>query len=95
VNIEAAPSTGRRLRGRQGDAKPRPAPFAHVLEQCAPAAAQIKFASARTDIDLLTDVVVLAPLGLLEAQREVTVLVGAAEVRELARLSRTIRSISE
>jgi hypothetical protein len=40
---------------------------------------------ARTDVDLLGDVVVLAPLGLLEAQgEEVTVVLGAAEVRELA-----------
>src|SRR5262249_47243962 len=54
-----------------------------VVEQSTPAAAEIENAPSRLDPDLLRNVVVLAPLSLLEGQREVTVVLGSAEVREL------------
>ena len=57
---------------------------ADVVEQRSPAAAQIEHAATRADPDLLGDVVVLAPLGLLEAEREVAVVLRTAEVGELA-----------
>jgi len=47
-----------------------------------PSRSQIEYASPER-MSICGDVVVLAPLGLLQAQREVTVVLGAAEVREL------------
>ena len=84
VDVEAVAPAGRRLRGGQGDADPGAASAADEVEQRAPAAAEVEHAPARSDPDLLGHVLVLAPLGLLEAQREVAVVLGSAEVRELS-----------
>ena len=54
------------------------------LSSAPPAATEVEHAAAGLDPDLLGDVLVLAPLRLLERQREVAVVLGAAEVRELA-----------
>ena len=61
----------------------RPA-LADEGEQRAPAAAEVEHAPAGPDPDLLGDVLVLAPLRLLERQREVAVVLRAAEVGQLA-----------
>ena len=63
---------------------PVAAPAADEVEQRAPAAAQVEHAPARPDPDLLGHVLVLAPLRLLEGQREVAVVLGSAEVGELS-----------
>jgi len=56
----------------------------HCIEQRAPSAAQVEHASTGSETDLLSDIVVLALLGLLQCQREVPVVLRAAEVGELA-----------
>ena len=65
-----------------------PTPVAPLLadevQQRTPPAAEIQHAPAGSDADLLGDVLVLAPLSLLEAQRKVAVVLGSAEVRQLA-----------
>ena len=72
------------LRRGQRDADPGPALRAHVVQQRAPPAPEIEQPPAGPDPDLLGDVLVLAPLRLLEAAREVAVVLGPAEVRQLA-----------
>jgi hypothetical protein len=54
------------------------------VKERAPPAAQVEHAPPGCDPDLLGHVLVLAPLSLLEVQREVAVVLGAAEVRKLA-----------
>ena len=63
---------------------PSRAALADVVEQRPPAAAEVEQPPPGLDPDLLGDVLVLAPLRLLEREREVTVVLGAAEVGELA-----------
>jgi hypothetical protein len=84
VDVEAVPPTRCRLRGGQGDADPDAAPLSDEVKERAPAAAQVEHAPAGPDPDLLGDVRVLAPLSLFQAQREVTVVLGSAEVGELS-----------
>ena len=55
-----------------------------VVQQRAPAAAEVEHPPPGRDADLLGDVLVLAPLRLLEGEREVAVVLGAAEVGKLA-----------
>ena len=73
-----------RLRRRQGHPHPLGLALADEVEQRTPAAADVEHAPAGPDPDRLGDVLVLAPLSLLEGQREVAVVLGAAEVGELA-----------
>ena len=54
------------------------------FKQRPPPAAEIEHPATRPDAYLLGHILMLAPLGLLEAQREITVVLGAAEVRELS-----------
>ena len=82
VDIEAVPPAGRACAGQVTPT--RCAAAADEVEQRAPAAAQVEQAPPGSDPDLLGHVLVLAPLGVFEAQREVTVVLGAAEVRELS-----------
>jgi hypothetical protein len=82
MDVETVPPTGSHLLGGQGDTDPCRTPVADEAQQRPPAAAEIEHPAARPDADLLGDILMLAPLGLLEAQREVTVVLGAAEVRE-------------
>ena len=84
VDVEAVPPARRRLRRRQRDADPDAAAAADEIEQRAPAAAEVEHPPARPDPDLLGDVLVLAPLSLLEAQREVAVVLRPAEVGQLS-----------
>src|ERR671911_2808784 len=84
VDVEAVPPAGRRLSGGQGDADSGAAPTPDEVQERAPPAAQVEHAPARSDPDLLGDVLVLAPLSLLEAQGKVTVVLRSAEVRELS-----------
>ena len=83
VDVEPVPPARRRLRGGQRDTDPGAAPAPDESEQRAPAAAQVQHAPARPDPDLLSHVLVLALLSLLEAEREVTVVLGPAEVGQL------------
>ena len=53
-------------------------------QQRPPPAAEVEHPPAGPDPDLLGHVLVLAPLRLLEAEREIAVVLGAAEVRQLA-----------
>ena len=59
---------GRGLRRRQGHAHPGGAAIADRGQKRPPSTAQVQHATARLDADLLGYVVVLAALGLLEAQ---------------------------
>ena len=84
VNLEAVSPACPRLGGRQRDANPSSAPPADEGKQRPPSASQVEQAPARSDPDLVGHVFVLAPLRLFEAQIEVPVVLGAAEVRQLA-----------
>jgi hypothetical protein len=63
---------------------PAAALAADEVEQRAQPTAQVEYAAARSDPDLLGHVAVLAPLSLFPAQREVTVVLGRAEVGGLS-----------
>jgi hypothetical protein len=82
MNVETMPPTGSHLLGGQRDTDPSGAPVADEAQQRPPTTAEIEHSAARSDVDLVGHIRLLAPLGLLEAQREVTVVLGAAEVRE-------------
>ena len=84
VDVQPVAPAGRRLRRGQGDPHAGGAPAAGEVEQRAPAAAQVEHAPPGPDPDLLGHVLVLAPLGLLEAEREVAVVLGSAEVGQLS-----------
>src|SRR2546421_12433603 len=71
------------LCGGQGHAEARRADLADEVEQPTPATAEIENSAAGLDPDSLRHVLVLAPLRLLESQREVTVVLRAAEIRQL------------
>jgi hypothetical protein len=86
VDVEAVPPAGRRPRGGQRDARPRCPLAADEVDQRAPPTAQVEYAPARSDPDLLGQVSGLAPLGLFPAQREVTVVLGRAEVGGLSQV---------
>src|SRR5436305_4425942 len=83
VDVETVPPTGSHLRGGQRDAHPGATSVADEIQERPPPAAEIEHAAARPDAYLLGHILMLAPLGLLEAQGEITVVLGAAEVREL------------
>jgi hypothetical protein len=57
---------------------------ADEIQQRPPPAAEIEHSAVGPDAYLLGHILMLAPLGLLEAQGEITVVLGAAEVRELS-----------
>ena len=84
VDVETVPPTGSHLRGGQRDADPGATSVSDEIQQRPPPAAEIEHPATRSDADLLGHILVLAPLGLLEAQGEITVVLGAAEVRELS-----------
>lgn len=58
-------------------------PRADEIQQWPPPAAEIEHPAVRPDAYLLGHILMLAPLSLLEAQREITVVLRAVEVREL------------
>ena len=66
------------------DTHAAPPTLPNDVEHRAPPAPQVEHAPIRLDSDLLGHVVVLAPLGLFEAEGEVAVVLGAAEVSQLA-----------
>ncbi len=75
---------GLHLRRGQGHPDAGGPGAADGVEQRTPPAAEVEHSPARLEPDLLRHVLVLAPLGLLEGQREVTVVLRSAEVRQLA-----------
>ncbi len=83
MHVQAVAQAGRRLRARQRDAQPDRLATADEVEQRPPAAAEVQHARASDDPDLLGHVLVLPALSLLQADREVAVVLGAAEVGEL------------
>ena len=83
VDLEPVPAAGRQLRRGQRHPHPGAAARPDVGEQRTPAATEVEQAPPRPDPDLLGHVVVLAPLRLLETQREVPVELRAAEIRQL------------
>src|SRR5439155_11266491 len=83
-SVEPVPPARRRLRRRERDADAGASADPDEVEQGTPAATQIEHAPAGVDPDLIGDVLVLSTLGLLEAEREIAVELGAAEVRQLA-----------
>ena len=84
VDVEVVFEAGGHLRRGQRHADPVCAAAASGVQQRPPAAAEVEQPPSRSDPDLLRDVVVLAALRLLERQREIAVVLGAAEVGELA-----------
>ena len=82
--VEPVAPAGLGLGGESVTPTPSALALADEVEQRPPAAAEVEHAAAAVDPDLLGDVLVLAPLRLLERQREVAVVLGAAEVGELA-----------
>ena len=83
VDLEPLPAASRQL--RRGQRHPHPSPSARpdIGEQRSPAAAEVEQATLGPDPDLLGHVIVLAPLRLLEAEREVPIELRAAEIGQL------------
>src|SRR6476469_7439248 len=81
VDVETVAPTGSHLRRGQRDADPGPTSGADEMQQRSPPAAEIEHPPAGPDADLLGHILMLATLGLLEAQGEIPVVLGAAEVR--------------
>src|SRR5205823_13842276 len=84
VDVEAVTAARRQLGRGESDPKPRCTPVADVIEEPAPPTPEVEHAPSGLDPDLLSDVLVLAPLGLLEGQGEIPVVLGPAEVGKLA-----------
>ncbi len=84
LDVEVVAPARRRLRTGQGHADPRAAPIADEVQQRTPSTAQVEYPLTRSDPELFGHVLVLSPLSLLEAQREVAVVLGSAEVGELS-----------
>jgi hypothetical protein len=78
------PTTGSHLRGGQRDADSGATSVADEVQQRPPSAAEIEHPAVGPDAYLLGHILMLAPLGVLEAQGEITVVLSAAEVRELS-----------
>ena len=95
VHVEAVATAGGDLCRGQGHADSLCADAADKVEQPTPAAAQVEDPASWLDPDLLGHVVVLASLSLFEGQREVAVVLGSAEVRELPQARRITRSVNE
>ena len=84
MNVEAVAATGGELGGGERHADALGAALADEGEQRPPAAAEVEDPPSGPDPDPLGDELVLSPLRLLEREREVTVVLGAAEVGQLA-----------
>jgi len=84
VHVEPVAVAGLHLRRGQGDADAGGPGAADGVEQRTPPATEVEHAPARLEPDLLRHVLVLAPLGLLEGEREVTVVLRSAEIGEFA-----------
>ena len=80
VDVESVALAGLELGRGKRHADAAGADIAKVVEQGSPAAAEVDHSLARLEPQLLGHVRVLAPLRLLERQREVAVVLGAAEV---------------
>ena len=83
MDLEPVPPAGRQLRRGERHAHPGPAARPGIREQRTPAATEVEQAAPRPDPDLLGHVVVLAPLCLLEIEREIAVELRPAEIGEL------------
>jgi hypothetical protein len=95
VDVEPVGAAGSRLRGGQGDAHSAGSSAPGEVEQRAPPATEVKDLPPGCDADLVGHVLVLAALGLLEAQREVAVVLAPLKSASSPRLSRKMRSIRE
>src|SRR5271170_3838699 len=85
VDVEVMAPAGGQLGGGERDAHPAAAPAANEVEQGTPTAAEVEHPPARADPDLLGHVLMLACLRLLEAQREIAVVLRPAEVGQLSK----------
>src|SRR6201989_3018913 len=85
LEVDLEPVTAARRQLCRGERHPHPNPAAlpGVGEQRPPAATEVEQAPPRPNPDLLGDVIVLAPLRLLEAEREVAIELRAAEIGQL------------
>src|ERR1700733_1316647 len=83
VDLKSVPAASSQLRRGQRHPHAGPAARPGVGEQRPPAATEIEQASPWPDPDLFGHVLVLAPLRRLEAERKVTVKLGAAEIGQL------------
>src|SRR5581483_3245778 len=83
VDLEPVPAAGRQLCRRERHAHRDASARSGIGYQRPPATTQVEQASARPDSHLFGDIVVLAALGLLEAEREIPVEHRAAEIRQL------------
>jgi hypothetical protein len=84
AHVEAMAPTRGVLRARQGDTQSGGATIAREVEQQPPPASEVEHTPARADPDLLSHVLVLSMLGLLQAHREVAVVLGCAEIGEVS-----------
>ena len=83
VHVQAMAPAGGDLGLRQRDPDAACAALPDVVEQRAPPTPEIQHPPACLDPDLLGDVLTLASLSLLQRQRKIPVVLGAAEVRHL------------
>ena len=84
LDLEAVATARCRLRRGQRHPDPVTTALADEGQQRPPAAAEVQHPHPWLDPDLLGDVLVLSALSLLEAEREITVVLCAAEVSQLA-----------
>jgi hypothetical protein len=84
VDVEPVTAAGRGLGRGQGDADPGRADAPDVVQQPAPPAAEVEYATTGFEAELLGDIVVLAALCLLQAQGKIAVELGSAEIGELS-----------
>ena len=84
MDVETPTATCLQLGRRQSDPQPDATTSADIVEESAPAAAEIEHTPSRADPDLLGDVIVLASLRLLEAHGEVPVVLGSAELGRIS-----------
>jgi len=78
------PAARRGLGRGQRDSDSARADAPAVVEQPSPPTAEIEYAPAGFETDLLRDIVVLTSLCVLQAEGEIAVELGAAEIRQLA-----------
>jgi hypothetical protein len=85
MNVQSMAPACSRLRGREGHPDPLGTAPPRVVKQCAPPTSEVEDAPSGADADHFGDVIVLAALSLLEGQREVPVVFGAAEVSQFTK----------
>src|SRR5271155_2949722 len=84
MHVETMPPARGMLRLREGHAQPGGANISYELDQRSPPATEVENTPARSDPDQLSHILVLAVLSLEQAQGEVAVVLGSAEVSQLS-----------